>query len=97
MVQQTQATSHPVSSKKILRAKNLNVYYGESHILRNVDLHIPEGEMICLIVYIFQDVHSVKHQPFYSKILIMTVLNSFDVQKLCLERVIFYLCSCSIF
>ena len=49
MVQQTQATSHPVSSKKILKAKNLNVFYGESHILRNVDLHIPEGEMICLI------------------------------------------------
>ena len=49
MVQQAQATTHPVSTKTILEAKNLNVYYGESHILRNVDLHIPEGEMICLI------------------------------------------------
>ena len=49
MVQQAQATTHPVSTKTILKAKNLNVYYGESHILRNVDLHIPEGEMICLI------------------------------------------------
>ena len=49
MVQQTQAMSHPVSTKTILKAKNLNVYYGESHILRDVDLHIPEGEMICLI------------------------------------------------
>ena len=49
MVQQAQATAHPVSTKTILEAKNLNVYYGESHILRNVDLHIPEGEMICLI------------------------------------------------
>ena len=49
MVQQAQATAHPVSTKTILKAKNLNVYYGESHILRNVDLHIPEGEMICLI------------------------------------------------
>ena len=49
MLQQAQATTHPVSTKTILKAKNLNVYYGESHILRNVDLHIPEGEMICLI------------------------------------------------
>ena len=46
---QTSLTSHPVSSKTILKAQNLNVYYGESHILRNVDLQIPEGEMICLI------------------------------------------------
>ena len=43
-----QATA-PSSTKTILRANGLNVYYGESHILRNVDLHIPEGEMICLI------------------------------------------------
>ena len=43
-----QATA-PASTKTILRASGLNVYYGESHILRNVDLHIPEGEMICLI------------------------------------------------
>ena len=33
----------------ILAVANLNVYYGESHILRNVDLSIPEGEMVCLI------------------------------------------------
>ena len=46
---QASLTSHPVSSKTILKAQNLNVYYGESHILRNVDLQIPEGEMICLI------------------------------------------------
>ena len=43
-----QATA-PASTRTILRASGLNVYYGESHILRNVDLHIPEGEMICLI------------------------------------------------
>ena len=43
-----QATA-PASTKTILRASGLNVYYGESHILRNVDLHIPEGEMVCLI------------------------------------------------
>jgi urea transport system ATP-binding protein len=33
----------------MLRVSNLNVYYGESHILRNVDLSIPSGQMICLI------------------------------------------------
>ena len=33
----------------MLRISNLNVYYGESHILRNVDLNVPEGQMICLI------------------------------------------------
>lgn len=36
-------------SKTLLRVSGLNVYYGESHILRNVDLHIPEGQMVCLI------------------------------------------------
>lgn len=33
----------------MLRISNLNVYYGESHILRDVDLSVPEGQMICLI------------------------------------------------
>ena len=33
----------------MLRVANLNVYYGESHILRNVDLSIPSGQMVCLI------------------------------------------------
>ncbi|WP_114990820.1 urea ABC transporter ATP-binding subunit UrtE [Synechococcus sp. UW179A] len=37
------------TTKTILQVSGLNVYYGESHILRNVDLHIPEGQMICLI------------------------------------------------
>ena len=37
------------ATKSILNVRGLNVYYGESHILRNVDLHIPEGEMVCLI------------------------------------------------
>ncbi|AII41877.1 urea ABC transporter ATP-binding protein [Synechococcus sp. KORDI-100] len=46
---QLQTKSHPSSTKTILKSSGLNVYYGESHILRNVDLHIPEGEMICLI------------------------------------------------
>lgn len=45
-------TAQPVPSterKNVLSVSGLNVYYGESHILRNVDLHIPEGEMVCLI------------------------------------------------
>ncbi|GAB4524895.1 MAG: urea ABC transporter ATP-binding subunit UrtE [Pleurocapsa sp.] len=33
----------------MLRVSNLNVYYGESHILRNVDLSVPSGQMVCLI------------------------------------------------
>lgn len=45
-------TAHPVTAtehNKVLNVSDLNVYYGESHILRNVDLHIPQGEMVCLI------------------------------------------------
>jgi urea transport system ATP-binding protein len=33
----------------MLKISDLNVYYGESHILRNVDLHVPAGKMVCLI------------------------------------------------
>ena len=33
----------------MLQVSNLNVYYGESHILRNVDLSVPSGQMVCLI------------------------------------------------
>ncbi|MBW4662543.1 MAG: urea ABC transporter ATP-binding subunit UrtE [Drouetiella hepatica Uher 2000/2452] len=33
----------------MLQVTGLNVYYGESHILRNVDLTVPRGEMVCLI------------------------------------------------
>jgi urea transport system ATP-binding protein len=33
----------------MLAISGLNVYYGESHILRNVDLHVPQGKMVCLI------------------------------------------------
>jgi urea transport system ATP-binding protein len=39
----------PAEPKNVLTVSGLNVFYGESHILRNVDLHIPEGEMVCLI------------------------------------------------
>ncbi len=33
----------------MLQIKGLNTYYGESHILRDVDMNIKQGEMICLI------------------------------------------------
>lgn len=34
---------------QMLQVSGLNVYYGESHILRDVDLNVPTGQMICLI------------------------------------------------
>ena len=40
---------HPSSTDLILKASSVNVYYGEGHILRDVDLQIPQGEMVCLI------------------------------------------------
>ena len=40
---------HPTSTDLILKASDVNVYYGEGHILRDVDLQIPQGEMVCLI------------------------------------------------
>jgi len=33
----------------VLQISGLNVYYNESHILRDVDLNVPKGEMVCLI------------------------------------------------
>jgi urea transport system ATP-binding protein len=33
----------------ILDVQDLNVYYGESHILRDVDLSVAPGKMVCLI------------------------------------------------
>lgn len=33
----------------MLQISGVNVYYGESHILRNVDLSVPNGQMVCLI------------------------------------------------
>ena len=33
----------------MLQVSSLNVYYGESHILRDVDLSVPAGQMVCLI------------------------------------------------
>ncbi len=33
----------------MLQVSGLNVYYGESHILRDVDLSVPNGQTVCLI------------------------------------------------
>ena len=33
----------------LLEIRGLNTYYGESHILRDVDLTVKAGEMVCLI------------------------------------------------
>ena len=33
----------------LLEIRGLNTYYGESHILRDVDLTVQAGEMVCLI------------------------------------------------
>ncbi|NEQ96816.1 MAG: urea ABC transporter ATP-binding subunit UrtE [Cyanothece sp. SIO2G6] len=41
---QTPATANPM-----LHLQGLDVYYGESHILRQVDLTILPGQMVCLI------------------------------------------------
>jgi urea transport system ATP-binding protein len=37
------------STQPLLEITDLNVYYGESHILRSVDLGVAEGKMVCLI------------------------------------------------
>ena len=41
--------STAAATKTVLDVSGLNVSYGESRILRDVDLHVPEGEMVCLI------------------------------------------------
>jgi urea transport system ATP-binding protein len=33
----------------MLQVSGLNVFYGESHILRDVDMTVPRGKMVCLI------------------------------------------------
>ena len=37
------------ASPLMLDIQGLNVYYGESHILRNVDMGVAPGKMVCLI------------------------------------------------
>ncbi len=38
-----------VGAQSTLKISDLNVYYGESHILRNVDMTVAPGKMVCLI------------------------------------------------
>ncbi|EDX87561.1 ABC transporter, ATP-binding protein, putative [Synechococcus sp. PCC 7335] len=49
----TQSTTllrqQPIPTAPTLKISGLNVYYAESHILRNVDMTIPQGKMVCLI------------------------------------------------
>jgi branched-chain amino acid transport system ATP-binding protein len=33
----------------LLEVKGLNAWYGESHILHGVDLHVREGEVVCIL------------------------------------------------
>jgi len=40
---------NPTTAPTVLQVAGLNVYYGESHILRDVDLSVAAGEMVCLI------------------------------------------------
>lgn len=42
-------TREALSKTPMLKISGLNFYYGESHILRDVDLTVPKGQMICLI------------------------------------------------
>ncbi len=43
------ASTPPPMGQPMLKVSDLNVYYGESHILRSVDLTILPGQMVCLI------------------------------------------------
>ena len=45
----TLTTQPQGEASRLLSVRGLNVYYGESHILRNVDLSIEPGQMACLI------------------------------------------------
>ena len=49
MVSSQSIINNQQATDLMLQVSNLNVYYGESHILRNVDLSVPAGQMICLI------------------------------------------------
>ena len=43
------APQNQTSNQLMLQVSGLNVYYGESHILRDVDMSVPTGQMVCLI------------------------------------------------
>src|SRR5664280_1397288 len=37
------------NKKTMLKIKNINTFYGQVHALRNVSLHLAEGEIVTLI------------------------------------------------
>ena len=47
--QQAPSLSQAPATDKLLSVQGVNVFYGESHILRDVDLTIRPGQMVCLI------------------------------------------------
>ena len=49
MVSLESSINNSQATDLMLKVSNLNVYYGESHILRDVDLSVPAGQMVCLI------------------------------------------------
>jgi urea transport system ATP-binding protein len=49
MYPQSETQSPSINSTFRLDISGLNVYYGESHILRDVDLRVAPGRMVCLI------------------------------------------------
>lgn len=36
-------------SAPLLKVENLQAWYGESHVLHGVDMHVDQGEMICIL------------------------------------------------
>ena len=42
-------TQTHTATAPMLKISGLNFFYGESHILRDVDLTVPKGQMVCLI------------------------------------------------
>lgn len=44
-----QSATANASTAPMLKISGLNFYYGESHILRDVDLTVAKGQMVCLI------------------------------------------------
>jgi urea transport system ATP-binding protein len=49
MTQLSSTPVYPALDQVMLHITGLNVYYGESHILRDVDLSVESGKMVCLI------------------------------------------------
>ena len=36
-------------AKDLLRIENLHAWYGESHVLHGVNMHVDEGEVVALL------------------------------------------------